>query len=363
MASGDLWAGAEAAVYELCRGLREADLEVAAVIMNSGELARRLAAENIPTVVLNERTQSSFALLRQLRREVAAFRPHVVHSHRMKENVLAAAAQLFQHDGVPRLVKTIHGASEHGLAPLWSRSGIARRADRLFDRCFDARVAVSVDLARRLGANGLATIHNGIRPIEPPSRGISEPGAPRVIGFAGRLVPVKRVDIVLQVAQRLKETGGRPVEFEIAGDGPLLPQLTTMARELGVTDVVRFVGFKADIWRALARWDAVVLTSDHEGLPMICLEALTAGVPVVARAVGGLKEVVLGPKQGALVSSDDPEALADALRLVLERTELGALRVTRLPAMFTARVMCDKYIALYRELSAGTASRRWPVRA
>jgi glycosyltransferase involved in cell wall biosynthesis len=352
-ASGDLWGGAEACVLELCSGLRHAGIEVAAVLLNPGELADRLHAAGVSTQVISEVRLDPIRIALQLRSSIAAFGPDIVHSHRMKEHVVATVSRALCLGHRPRLVKTIHGADEHSTAPPWSRRNVARMADQFADRFFDARVAVSEELAGRLQASSPQTrftmIHNGIRHVDSAAPPQSASGH-RIVGFAGRLVPIKRVDLVLDTAHRLMQRSGRDIRFEIAGDGPLRAALAAQAKALNLSGTVEFLGFVPDIWSALLRWDALILPSDHEGLPMTCLEALAAGVPIVARAVGGLGELVRGPRQGVLVPTADPEDLADAVLAVLHNAHVEHGKQSRLPAEFTSEAMCERYIGLYREI-------------
>jgi glycosyltransferase involved in cell wall biosynthesis len=352
VASGDLWGGAEAAVYELCTGLRERAVDVQAVILNPGELARRLAAAGIPTTVMNERGQSSLRILFALRRIAAAFRPDVIHSHRKKEHILACAVALTLSGSRPALVKTIHGAPEPRPGGLSLPARLSRSLELWCDREFDARVAVSVDLAqllRREAGHAFEVVHNGIRPPEDALRP-KAPLMPRVVGFAGRFVPIKRLDLLIQIAAHAQRLAPGALRFEIVGAGPLQTRLLEQAQSAGVTDTVTFVPFQDNIWNTLGSWDVAILTSDHEGLPMICLEALAAGVPVFAREVGGLRELVLDPEQGMLVDSADPTELArELVRFSTEPPQLGQRRC-RLPPSFTAASMCGGYLHVYERV-------------
>lgn len=354
IASGDLWGGAEACVLELCSGLRDAGIETSAVLMNPGVLASRLEQAAIPVQIINEADTSSPRIIQRLRSIMHAQRPDVVHTHRMKENILTAISHKLCAGPFPALVRTIHGADEHATSRMWSRRRLAQVAERLADRAFDARVAVSEELAGRLRAASpgkrFATIHNGIRPA-PTGALRSSPNACRVIGFAGRLTPVKRVDLILDTAHHLMQQHEADIRFEIAGDGPLRDTLVARSESMGLTGMVHFLGFMPDIWSALRRWDVLILASDHEGLPMICLESLAAGVPIVARAVGGLEEVILGPRQGALVRSGNPEALAQAILAVLRSTREEHGGASRLPDQFSSKEMCRRYMRLYDQVA------------
>jgi L-malate glycosyltransferase len=353
VASGDLWGGAEAAVYELCNGLHASDVEVRALILNPGELATRLSGAGIPTIVMDERTHSSLRILLELRRAIVAFRPNVIHSHRKKEHILACAAARTVPGTQPALVKTIHGAPEPRSGAPDLRVRLSRVLERCCDDRFDARVAVSNELAallRKESGRSFHVVHNGIRPPDDAVRPRAEV-TPRVVGFAGRFVPIKRLDLLIQVAAHAHRLAPDALHFEIVGTGPLHGQLLEQAQAAGVGGTVTFVPFQPYIWNTLAAWDVAILTSDHEGLPMICLEALAAGVPVFARDVGGLRELVLGPEQGRLIDSADPEELArQLLRFVSERPS-PALRFSRLPPDFVAATACSGYLRIYEELA------------
>jgi glycosyltransferase involved in cell wall biosynthesis len=349
VASGDLWGGAEASFFELCRSLRDRGIEVRAVLLNPGELATRLGAAGIPTTVMHEGSQSSLRIFGGLRHIVATFRPHIVHSHRKKEHILACATVRTAPGARAALVKTIHGAPEPRPRALGWKARLSNAIERWSDRQFDARVAVSADLAAILQRDmrgAVTMVHNGIRGPDVRTLPARTPRDTPVVGFAGRFVPIKRLDLLIATAAAMRG----PTRFEIVGDGPLRPELVRQARELGVQDRVTFVPFQADIWSMLAGWDAVVLTSDHEGLPMIFLEALASGVPVFARDVGGLREVVLGPEQGVLLDSADPAEIAARLGSFLAERSLDETRRSRLPATFTADSMCDGYLNVYERV-------------
>jgi glycosyltransferase involved in cell wall biosynthesis len=353
VASGDLWGGAEASIFELCRSLRERGIAVSAVILNPGELASRLTAAGVSTTVMNERSQSSLRIFGGLRHIAAVFRPDIVHSHRKKEHILACAAVRAVPAARAALVKTVHGAPEPRARSPGLRARVSNSVERWCERQFDVRVAVSADLATALQRDpgaAVVMVHNGIRsPEVQVGRERARPHIP-VVGFAGRFVQIKRLDLLIKVAAAARDLAPGAVRFEIVGDGPLRAELTAQARALQVTDIVTFVPFQQNIWSMLAGWDAAILTSDHEGLPMICLEALASGVPVFARNVGGLRELVLGPEQGALLDSTDPaEMAARLLRFLGEPSGAPAGR-SRLPPAFTADSMCDGYLGVYERV-------------
>ena len=158
------------------------------------------------------------------------------------------------------------------------------------------------------------------------------------------------MDLLIKLAAGTRVANSGRVSLEIVGVGQQFEALLEQARDQGVTDILRFVPFQQDIWGLLAGWDAAILTSDHEGLPMICLEALACGVPVFARNVGGLRELVLGPEQGVLVDSSDPAELAARLvEFLATQVEVSGRR-SRLPSSFTAESMCEGYLRVYERV-------------
>jgi glycosyltransferase involved in cell wall biosynthesis len=304
VASGDLWAGAEVQAFTLLLHLRRLpDTEVAAVLMNAGMLADKLRSVGVSIYVLDEQKTVSFELVIRLREVLRTWRPDVIHTHRQKENILASLANRSCHNVTS--VRTVHGAGEHWGAPglRGARQRVLSGLDRWCGRALQQRViAVTRELGERLTrdfpAERIVVIENGVDfEALDQQRGaaefrLAEPDATH-IGIAGRLAAVKRVDIFLASASLLRQNGsGRKWRFHVFGDGPLRPDLEAQAHRLRLGNSVTFHGHRDDIATCLAGLDAVVMCSDHEGMPMVALEAAALGVPTVAHAVGGLLEVV-----------------------------------------------------------------------
>ena len=354
--SGDLWAGAEAQVAALLsRLVLEPGLTLRVALMNRGELECRLEAEGVGVTVLDESRLSSRAILGRLRVLVREFDPHVVHTHRLKENVLGSLAARLE--GRRRSLRTVHGAPEFNIRP-WRVDKLALRfADELSARRWQqVAVAVSdelqVKLAESMPGVRLEVIHNGLdeeklKPLR--ALRVSRPRARQCrVAFLGRLVPVKRVDLFLAMAERLASMDGPEWRFDLIGDGPLRTQLERLADRPRLSGKVQFHGFEAEAPRLLADCDVLVFTSDHEGTPMAALEALALGVPVVARAVGGLVEMLQDVEGCRLVDSADPTRLAAA---VAEATAGPAVPAPVLPARYRIDTCASAYLRLYQELA------------
>jgi glycosyltransferase involved in cell wall biosynthesis len=231
------------------------------------------------------------------------------------------------------------------------------------------RIAVSEDTARRLEAlfgwprERIAVVHNGIRlpsnpvPADPDLRAELLRGQRAIVLVPARLDPLKGHEFLLKAARTLEG-----VQVVLAGDGPERARLEGLVDELALTERVSFLGFRDDMPRLLASADVVVLPSLAEGLPLSLLEAMAAGTPVVATAIGGTDEAIEDGVTGLLVPPSDVPALAAGLERVLadpaeahRRAEAGAARVA---SLFRAERMVERIEALYEDLLVGHAASR-----
>lgn len=362
--SGDLWAGAEVQAYTLISSLRkQAGIELAAVLMNDGELAQRLEAAGVSLRILDERRVGARGIFRGLKAVMRDWQPDVVHTHRSKENVLGSLANRFTRN-VPSL-RTAHGANERATRGLKARlrQGFIYSLDRWCGRHLQQRViAVSRDLGAALAADftpqKVVVIENGVDVEAVTAQAQAcvarlrqvQPDAFHV-GIVGRLVPVKRVDLFLRTAALLtRDQPARQWRFHVLGDGPLRADLMKLAAELGVAAAVEFHGHRRDILGCMAELDALLLCSDHEGLPMTVLEAATLEVPIVAHAVGGIPDIV---PEDLLVFAHTPEAYRDAIVRLLEPDARGLVRemASRVRRDFSSTRNATRVAALYRQLA------------
>ena len=363
IASGDLWAGAEAQLYILAKKLSNlSEIALRVVLLNHGILERRLREQRVEVTVLDEKQLGSLQIFWQLYRLLEGIRPHIVHTHRRKENVLGSLAALFVRHC--KCIRTVHGAAEIPVRPWQLRKIAYRLADWFCGRFVQDRiVAVSRDLgqslARRFTARRIEIIPNGIdlnevrvasqEPVEIP--GLD--GALK-IAFAGRLVPVKRADIFVEVARQLIAHREDLCRFYIFGDGPMSEPLKQQVRKLGLEPYVFWMGFRESLPSYLARMDALLITSDHEGLPMNLLEALALNVPVIAHAVGEIPRVLGEGRYGEVIRTQEPKqyvsvvlGLAANLGAARRRASDGAQHVAH---NYSVRRSAAAYVRLYEGL-------------
>jgi glycosyltransferase involved in cell wall biosynthesis len=359
LVSDDAWGGAEVVVAGLLRTqAKRSDLRLHLIALNAGRLSRLAVELGIPVEVAPESGRSFVALLRDVSGRIARLRPQIVHSHRYKENLLSyLSARRFG----ARSVVTLHG--EEAPARLATRLALALRYAMMhrLARGVGARfAAVSEDLRARFSmlADRCEVIPNGVQILPEQTRVPSPPRTQQVIGWVGRLVPIKSLPTLFEALARLPASlaGTRLL---LVGDGPERPALVALAARLGLADRIEFAGFVEDPSATLSRMDVFALPSLHEGLPVALLEAMAASLPCVAAAVGGIPEVEGGSGALKLVASREPQdwaaALAELLENPAQRAALGARGRARIAEHFSIDAMVDRYVELYRAALAGTA--------
>lgn len=319
--SGDLWAGAEAQAYTLLKHL-QTSCTVRAILLNHGELAKRLESAGVDVIILDEKSQSSWSIFQALRQQIKNFRPDIVHTHREKENILGALANWTSNQA--NCIRTSHGLNEHSTT---LKRKIVEAIDRLIgNQLQTAVVAVSQDLKKALSqkfkAENIYVVENGIdvdelyQQAEAPFE-IQFTSQHRHFCIIGRLVPVKRVDLFLKLAEAYQSKGNTNSQFHVIGDGPLAPELHAQADELELTNLT-FHGHQNNTAAIIKQCDAVLMCSDHEGMPMVALETLALKCPLIAHKVGGLAE--LHDDNLYLIEQNKTDMFLEALQKIQEHT-------------------------------------------
>lgn len=324
--SGDLWAGAEVQVGSLLSALRQfQDLRVSAVLLNKGRLLDELLRAEISVTVFDESQMNGWALLNELRAYFQETRPHIIHSHRYKEHILSAIAAKLSHNA--SLVQTVHGLEEslRGWAALkmavyrWLNTFCGRMVANGFVGVSEEITGV---LKRRYPASNVRCIRNGIDlgKVKPRVSGsvmrakLEIPANAFVVGTVCRLTPIKGInELLMAMALVAKVHGKQSNKLVIVGDGPLRRSLEHLAEEQGIAADTLFLGARADVFDVMSTFDILALPSLHEGVPMVLLEAMAVGVPIVASNVGGIPEIVDNDKEARLVPPQNPQALAQAI--------------------------------------------------
>lgn len=305
---------------------RRSDVRLCSIVLNDLRLAHELRQSGIDVKVIPESKKAFPRIVVESAEYLRGRGVQVIHSHRYKENLLALMLALRY---PVRLVRTQHGRPEPG--------GLKQRFVYAIDRqtaslAADRVVSVSSDLTRYLESHvsgkKIAVVRNGIAldqvcstlsQAEAKQRLFIRPDSP-VIGIATRLTAIKRLDIFLATAACLVRENPK-VRFLIAGDGEEENRVRQLIHDAALEHEVLLLGHRHDVHDVMRAMDLLLLTSDHEGLPMVVLEAMALGIPVVSRKVGGIPEVIEDGVTGSLVDSDDPLRLAGACTSLLQGPE------------------------------------------
>ncbi|MFL5493738.1 MAG: glycosyltransferase [Gemmatimonadales bacterium] len=360
-AEGDDFGGTEQVMLQLLGGLDRGRWRPV-LMRHDGASVERLAARadevgaEFRVVPRVSRRSDVLGSLLPLVRAIRAEHPAVFHAHLpapLSGKYAVLSARL---SGVPAVIATAHLFTD---VPPGLRADLNHRAARA---CIDRYIAVSEEVARRMRArfrvpaSRISIVRNGIdldrycRPADPRLRLELVGDTSRALVLtAARLDPQKGHEYLLAAAAAIPHA-----VFVFAGEGEERPRLEGMARALGVADRIRFLGHRSDIPDLLAVCDVFVLPSVYEGLPLAVLEAMAAGKPVIATAVGGTDEAVRNGESGLLVPCAEPVALAAAIQTVLGDAavarRLGAAGQARARREFSAGRMVAEVSSLYEDL-------------
>ena len=349
--------GAESVVLGLTAGLAAVGVDVVLAVLadaRSGPFISRARAEGRQVEVIDSPGRNYPRDWSGLRRLVRKYNLDLVHSHGYRAEMMGFLAARSERRPV---VSTAHGFTDGGRKNRlnqWLAVHALKRED--------AVIAVSSQLATRLASMGIpadriATIPNAWRP---PATGPLDRAAARdqlgldadapLLGWVGRLSHVKGADIAIAALARLRNNSALLV---FVGDGPDRQGLVAQAAALGIAARVRFVGMVPGAASILPAFDALVLSSRSEGTPMILLETIHAGIPIVASAVGGVPDL-LPPGSALLVPPEDPVALASAIDLALADPAAARTRVltarAHMAECFSPEEWVSRHLAVYQRV-------------
>lgn len=325
---------------------------------DGGALVPEVEAAGHRVRCFGKRPGMDWFLLNRMARALRTDRAGIVHPHNFSPLVYGSIAAAVT--PVRGVVYTAHGAKTSG-----------RRKHLLFQRLglVDEIVFVSAD-ARRVALAGGAVRERGTRTIvngidigryagaQGREKVRSEFGIPPdapVLGIVARLTRAKDHAMLLR-AFRIVRGRYPDARLLIVGDGELDGEVRGLARELAMGDSVVFTGARADVPAMLSAMDLFVLSSSTEGLAMTLLEAMAAGLPVVATSVGGNAEAVADDETGVIVPPGDADAFAGAVTGLLAdpaaMARMGAAGSERCRRLFSTEAMVGAYQEIYQRLVA-----------
>jgi glycosyltransferase involved in cell wall biosynthesis len=353
----DIIGGASTHLLTLCEHLADRGHDVTVYCGGNGifteELEKReLKYHSLSHLVRPIRPFEDLRAVFEVQREIEKLNPDIVALHSAKAGVVGRIACWWAQ--IPCVV-TAHGwAFTEGKSTLrrYFLASIERFVAPLAERIitvsdFDQELAADWSVASR---KKMVTVYNGVQDVDQEKRLASEVGeTPRIIMVA-RFEPQKDQPTLLRALEKLR---GASWGALFVGDGPRLEQCVDLARDLGIEDRVQFLGYRSDVPNLLAQSDLFVLSTHYEGFPIATVEAMRAGLPIVASDVGGVSEQVRSEENGFLVPPEDVSALKRALEDLLQneekRQEMGETGRKIFREQFRVEKMVDRTLNVYKE--------------
>jgi len=354
------WRGGEQQTLYLLEGLRRRGFPVALFSAPGTPLYERAKSQGFETYGLRIRSEADVPAMIKLAHRLRRLRPALLHMHTSHAHTIGVCAALLAGNGMKRVVSrrvnfSIYRHSFFGLNWIKYCYGVHRYLT----------VSASVrDVLIRDGVSPelIRVVHSGVDPERfqgsdrsSRARLLAEWQLPEhvpIVGTIGALVPYKGFESLIQAAAIV--TRSRDCAFVVVGEGELYGELNRRARELGLADRFRLVGFRSDIGDVLRAIDIFAFPSLEEGLGTSILDALLLARPTVATRVGGIPEVIEHGTHGLLVDPGDSQALADGIERLLgnpeEARRYAAMGSRRVSEGFSVDAMVEKTIQSYAEL-------------
>jgi len=365
--------GAEVLVNRLVRRLDDQFRFVVVSLESSGVLGDELIRDGYPVYRLDRRPGFDFRSVRRLATILQDEGVTLVHAHQYTPFAFAAATRTV--GCRPRILFTEHGRFYPDYASR-KRRLFNRIMTRRGDRFVAVGGAVRDALVRHEGlpAGRIEVVYNGVD-LSTLETGDDVRGAVRdELGVADEdfaVLQVARLDAIKDHGTALRAVAAavaqQPrIKLLIVGDGPERARIERQITDLDLAGAVKLLGLRRDVPRLLAAADAFLLTSVSEGIPMTVIEAMGAGVPVVATAVGGVPEVIETERSGLLAPAGNAAGLAQALCRLAHDAALAPRLVDsarrRAQELFSEPPMIDRYAEIYREMCSAQVAARSSVR-
>lgn len=356
--------GLESVVVQLSSGMlaQGHDIHVALVVAPAPDAAEHpvavaLRERGVPVHVLALGGREYLAERREIRALLRKLNTQVLHTHGFRPDVL--------HGGVARGLGIGHVMTLHGFAGSTWRSRVYEWLQVRAGASASAVISVSEPICGLLRDRGIVRnvhlVRNAVAPVvnalnRGEARGaLGLPSEGKVVGWVGRVSEEKGPELFVEALAR----AGSDVHGVMIGDGPLLGRVKELAVELGIGDRFFATGMVAGASRYLAALDVLALTSRTEGTPMILLESMWAGVPIVATAVGGVPDI-LGPREAELVPVGDgvevrvAEAIDRAFTSARESEDRARRALERVSREHSPDAWYARHAEIYRESLGGS---------
>jgi glycosyltransferase involved in cell wall biosynthesis len=352
--------GTERQAVELLKRLDGERYDVRlAVLRNEGPFYSEIEARfpDVPEFPLTSfYDANAVKQLARLRRLMRREKIDILHAHDFYSSFIGGAAARLC--GVRVIASQRHLKLSDRRAHKWGTRLIHRLANRILVNSEAIREHIVNN--ERAQPDKIVVVKNGVAPTTSSAknrvelcRELGVDTRVTLVGMVARLQTVKGHRFFIEAAADILQR--RPdAHFVLVGDGPLRTEIENQAAELGITDRVHLLGDRADVSRLVSAFDLLVLASLHEGLPNAVMEAMAAGVPVVATAVGGTRELITDGETGYLSPSANSAALAERILFALgdevHRDEIISAARRKITSKFGIERMVESVEALYDEL-------------
>lgn len=349
--------GGSSHVLQLCRSMADGGLDVHLLTERDSHVESQAATVglNVSGLPFFRAGRLDPRLWLDVGRLMRLLAPSVIHAHGARGALPIAASRMWPGSGRSPFVYTVHGY--HFLAKRKAARRLAASAERFCSRSADRTVFVCEHdraIARRWhflqSSRAGDVIYNGIDLSDLPSH---RPPERFAMAFLGRLTPQKNPLMLADIMERLRDL---PVDLRIIGDGDLRDELEGRVAAKGLADRVLITGelSRTEALRELSRCHALILPSRWEGLPIAVLEAMAMGVVAVTSAVGGLTEMIEPGKSGWLISPEDIDGFAHAVRTLALDRDLAAGMAENAKRLVLDRFAWDRtleaHLSLYQRL-------------
>jgi glycosyltransferase involved in cell wall biosynthesis len=353
--------GAQGNVYDLISQFYK-DYQVHLATGSHGPLTEDVSLLGVPVHIIPNLTRNlqffnDLIAVKECVSLIKTIKPQIIHAHSSKAGVIARIAGKICH------VPTVFTAHGWGFSPNTPkiRQKLALIAEKSLAPLANRVICVSANdsqLALRSGVgnqNSLAVVRYGIKNI-PLTLANPSHQPPRLIMVA-RFNEQKDQTTLLQAIAKLHN---HSIHLDLVGSGPYLESSKALANSLGIAEQVSFLGDRRDVPDLLARSQIFILSTHYEGLPISILEAMRAGLPVVATSVNGIPEEVEHGKTGLTVPHQDVEALANALSILInspdKRYQMGKAGRHKFEQEFTVERMVNNTNSIYNEIIKNTVA-------
>lgn len=347
--------GAQANVYDLISKYY-VDYEIHLMTGDLGLLTANVSnlgikVHIIPNLKRNIQLMGDLLAIKECVSLIHKIKPDIIHAHSSKAGVVGRVAGWICK--VP-VVFTAHGWGFTPGTPN-KRRMVALIAEKLLASLTTKLICVSENdrqLALSLGVgnkNSLVVVRYGINNI-PVNRANPSQQPPRLIMVARFNEQKDQITLLKAIAQLKDES----IHLDLVGSGPFWESCKALAKLLGIENQVDFLGDRLDVADLLAQSQIFILSTNYEGLPISILEAMRAGLPVIATSVNGIPEEVVDGETGLLVPRQDVQALVDALQTLIQspelRQQMGKAGRQKFEQEFTIERMTSEIKALYEQI-------------